>query len=44
MTFTNTRGIYSVSLNNGIDVLSIRDYAFMVRDTVKNVQRELALD
>lgn len=44
MKFENTRGIFSVALDNGITVMSIRDYAFMVRDSIDNVRSELALD
>ena len=44
MKFSNTRGICSIELDNGITVMAIRDYAFMVRDTVENVRRELALN
>lgn len=44
MTFSNTRGIFSIALDNGITVMSIRDYAFMLRDTIENVRHELAID
>jgi hypothetical protein len=43
MTFENTRGIYSIKLDNGITVMSIRDYAFMLRDTIALSRKSLAI-
>lgn len=44
MKFENTRGIYSIKLDNGITVMSVRDYAFMTRDTIGNVRNELKIN
>jgi len=44
VSFENTRGIYSMVLDNGITVMSIRDYAFMLRGTVEATRNELAFN
>ena len=43
MTFENTRGIFSVTLDNGITVMSINDYAYMLRDDVSSMREQLRL-
>lgn len=43
MTFENTRGIFSVTLDNGITVMSINDYAFMLRTDVSSMREQLRL-